>query len=144
MSNIYEKLFKMRESIKKEQFDTFSEFVDIVDKKAKYHKVLILYCFYDEMAVLTLVNVEEVTDTLKFQLPADGTSIQQIKEQLYYMAFDINENNTITAVQYVNLMKKIKEKKVNEREIIERYKISSIEEMTEDIYKRCKRALARM
>lgn len=144
MSNIYEKLFKMRESIKKEQFDTFSEFVDIVDKKAKYHKVLILYCFYDEMAVLTLVNVEEVTDTLKFQLPADETSIQQIKEQLYYMAFDINENNTITAAQYVNLMKKIKEKKVNEREIIERYKISSIEEMTEDIYKRCKRALARM
>lgn len=144
MSNIYEKLFKMRESIKKEQFDTFSEFVDIVDKKAKYHKVLILYCFYDKMAVLTLVNVEEVTDTLKFQLPADETSIQQIKEQLYYMAFDINENNTITAAQYVNLMKKIKEKKVNEREIIERYKISSIEEMTEDIYKRCKRALARM
>lgn len=144
MSNIYEKLFKMRESIKKEQFDTFSEFVDIVDKKAKYHKVLILYCFYDEMAVLTLVNVEEVTDTLKFQLPADVMSIQQIKEQLYYMAFDINENNTITAAQYVNLMKKIKEKKVNEREIIERYKISSIEEMTEDIYKRCKRALARM
>lgn len=143
MSNIYEKLFKMRESIKKTQFTNFSELVDIVDKKAKYYKVLPLYCFYDGLATLTLVNVEEVTDSVKFQLPV-SLYTQGIKEQLYYMAFDINKPETISAIEYVKLVEKMREKKVSDREIIERYKINSIEEMPEDVLKRCKRALDRM
>lgn len=143
MGNIYEKLFKMREAIKKESFDNFTSFVDIVDKKAKNYKVLPLYCVYDNVATLTLVNIEEVTDTVKFQLPASN-SVQKTKEQLYYTAFDINREDYITAVQYAEVLRKMKDKGVPEAEIIKRYKIDSIETMTAAIYERCIRALDRM
>lgn len=134
--NIHLKLFKMREAVKKEHFTTFEELAAVIDKKAKYHRVLPLYCFYDNVAALTLVNVDDVTDVIKFQMPANNFKEQ--KQYLYMMAFDINElKEMITPRQYIELTERMKALGVKEKEVLERYNVKSLVDMTVESYKRC-------
>ena len=138
MDNIYQKLQKMRESIKKETISNFSDLVEVASKKAKSYKVLTLYSYYNNEAVLRIVDMDDIEDELIFKIPADLVNVKNAKEHLYKMAFDIDSfQETITPLQYINITEKMKEKQVDEKEILERYKIHSIAEMPVDIYKRC-------
>ena len=144
-SNIYEKMAKMREAIKKEQFSSFPELLKIIDKKAKYYKVLPLYCFYDKLATLSIVDMDEITMVIKFQIPVELVGLQNVKQHLYKMAFDIEGlDECITAKQYVELLDRMKQHKVTEKEILERYRLQSLADMTVAIYQRCMSVLDKM
>lgn len=144
-NNIYLKLRKIREAVKKEQFNSFSEFVEVVNRKAKYYKVLPLYCFYGDVATLSIVDIENINLVLKFQIPVALVGVQSAKQQLYKMAFDVeNIEESITPKQYIALLEKMGKHNVTEKEILERYKIKSMADMTPDIYKRCMSALDKM
>ena len=143
MPNIYKKMELMRAAISKEQFSSFSELLAIINKKAKYYKVLPLFCYYDKLATLSIVDMDEISMVLKFQIPVDLISVKSAKEYLYKMAFDIEDaGEVITPKQYVDLIDKMKQKGVSEKEVMERYNITSLAGMTTDIYKRCMTALA--
>lgn len=142
--NIYEKLLKMRESIKKQKFSSFDEFLKVVDKQAKKYRVLPLYCFYDKVATLSIVDLDSITMVLKFQIPVELVGLQNVRAYLYKMAFEINEPDGITLEQYLKLQERIKELKVDESEILERYHIESLAAMTTDIYRRCMNVLDKM
>ena len=68
-NSLYVKLQKMREAIKKEEFNSFPEFLEAVNRKAKHYKVLPLYCFYGDMATLSIVDIEDISLVIKFQIP---------------------------------------------------------------------------
>lgn len=139
-NNLYVKLQKIREAISKESFNSFSEFKSVVNKLLKKHNVLPLYCIYDNVATLSLVDIDNITLVIKFQIPVGN--VKTAKEQLYKMAFDVDEiEESITPKQYIALMEKMKECGVSEKEILERYKIKSLADVTTDIYKRCMSAL---
>ena len=141
-SNIYRKLFSLRESIGKEQYSNFPELLAVVNKKAKYQKLLPLYSYLDGMATLTIVDLDEIESTVKFKVPADMVSIKNAKEHLYCMAFDIEGyNGVITPAQYNRLLEKMNELNVTEEQIQERYEVTSLPAMTQDIYERCMSAL---
>ena len=144
MSNIYEKLAKMRESINKEQYSNFSELLEVVNRKAKYYKVLPLYSYLDGMATLTVVDLDEIESSVKFKVPADLLTVKNAKEHLYCMAFDVVDYTaTITPLQYAKLLEKMEETGVAEDEVKKRYGITSLPSMTQDIYKRCMDALGK-
>lgn len=144
-NSLYLKLQKMREAIKKEQFNSFHEFMEVVNRKAKYYKVLPLYCFYDKMATLSIVDIENINLVIKFQIPVELVSVKDAKQCLYKMAFDVeNIEESITPKQFIALMEKMKEVNVTEKEILERYKINSLADITPDIYKRCISVLDKM
>lgn len=140
-SNIYKKLELVRTAIKKEEFNNFPELLEVVNKKLKSYKLLPLYCFYNDIATLSIVDMDEITTVLKFQVPVNLVDMKNVKEYLYKMAFDIEGVENITAKQYVTLCGRIKELGVKEKEIIDRYHIKSLADMTPDIYKRCMVAL---
>ena len=118
--NIYEKLQKMRESLKKTNHRSFSEFAAEVDKVAKKNKILPLFCIYNGVATLTLVNVEDVEDKVKFTLPTTGRGNKAVKKELYCMAFDIDDiSEMISLKQYIDLVERMKEKGVTEKEVME-------------------------
>lgn len=144
-SNIYAKMAKIREAIKKEQFNSFPELLEVVNKKAKTYKVLPLYCFYDKLATLSIVDMDEITMVIKFQIPIELVGVQNAKQHLYKMAFDIEGlDECITAKQYVELLERMKQHKVTEKEILERYRLQSLADMTPDIYQRCMSVLDKM
>lgn len=139
-NNLYVKLQNIRESIGKKSFNSFSEFKSEVNKQTKKYNVLPLYCIYDNVATLSLVDIDNITLVIKFQIPVGN--VKTAKEQLYKMAFDVDEiEESITPKQYIALMEKMKECGVSEKEILERYKIKSLADITTDIYKRCMSAL---
>ena len=139
-NNLYVKLQNIRESIGKKSFNSFSEFKSEVNKQTKKYNVLPLYCIYDNVATLSLVDIDNISLVIKFQIPAEN--VKTAKEKLYKMAFDIDEiEESITPKQYIALMEKMKECGVSEKEILERYKIKSLADVTTDIYKRCMSAL---
>lgn len=141
-TNIHRKLQNMRAALKEKSFSSFSELVDIVAKKAKDYKLLPLYSYMDGMATLTVVDMDDINSKVVFRIPADLVTLKTAKEHLYGMAFDVEINNdTITPHQYITLSNTMKEKGVAEEEILERYKIKSLPDMTQDIFKRCMNAL---
>lgn len=142
---IYIKFSKIREAVRKEHFNTFKELLDIVNRKCKYYGVLPLYCFYDNTATLSLVDLENIAMCLKFQIPVELVGSKHVKEHLYRMTFDLEDyKESITAEQYVELLKKMEEKSVTDNEIEERYKLEKLTDITPEIYKRCMTALNRM
>ena len=142
--NIYKKMEKMREAIRKAEFSSFSELLEVINKKAKTYKVLPLFCYYDKLATLSIVDMDEISMVLKFQIPVDLISVKSAKEHLYKMAFDIEDlGEVITPKQYVDLIDTLTKKNVTEKEILERYNITSLAGMTTDIYRRCMAALAK-
>ena len=145
-TNIYKKLQNMRAALRKSQYSSFSELVDVVGKKAKDYKLLPLYSYLDNMATLTIVDMDDITSKVTFQVPTDLVNVKNAKEQLYNMAFDleIGSSLTLTPQQFVNLTHTMAEKNVSESEILERYKLKSIVDMTQEIYKRCMSALSRV
>lgn len=141
-NNIYNKLVKMRESVSKESYRNFDELLAVINRKAKYHKVLPLYCFYDKVATLTILDLECTTTCIKFQIPVELVGMENVKQYLYRMAFDINSvENYITYQQISHLHIRMKEVGVKPEKILERYSIKTIMEMTPDVYKRCMEAL---
>ena len=144
-NSLYVKLQKMREAIKKEEFNSFPEFLEVVNRKAKHYKVLPLYCFYGDMATLSIVDIEDISLVIKFQIPVELIGLQSAKQYLYKMAFDVeNVEESITPKQFIALMEKMKEVNVTEKEIMERYKLKSLADMTPEIYNRCMTALKRL
>lgn len=145
LNNMHEKLMKMREAVKRTDFYSFEELMAVVDKKAKYHRVLPLYCFYEKVATLTLVNLDDIADTVKFQIPAELVSLRQTKEYLYKMAFDLQETKeSITPREYLLLLERMKALNVEEKDILERYKLKSLADVTPDVYKSCMRVFDKM
>lgn len=141
-SNIYKKLSSLRESIGKEQYSNFPELLAAVNKKAKSQKLLPLYSYLDGMATLTVVDLDDIESTVKFKVPADLVNVKNAKEHLYCMAFDVESyNGSITPLQYNRLLEKMTELSVTEEQIKERYKVTSLPAMTQDIYERCMMAL---
>lgn len=141
-TNIHRKLQNMRAALKEIPFSSFSELVDIVGKKAKDYKLLPLYSFLDGMATLTVIDMDDINTRVTFKIPADLVTLKNAKEHLYNMAFDLEQNGEpITPHQYVALCNAMKEKNVAEKDILERYSIKSLPDMTQEIYKRCMSAL---
>lgn len=144
-NKLYIKLQKMRDAIKKEKFNSFHEFLEVVNKKAKYYKVLPLYCFYGDMATLSIVDIEDINLVIKFQIPVEMVNVKTAKECLYKMAFDVEDiEESINPKQFIALMEKMKECNVTEKEILERYKIESLADITPEIYKRCMSVMSRL
>lgn len=148
--NIFEKLSKMRAAINKEHFSSFDELLNVISSKSKYYRLLPLYCFYENVATLTIVNLDDVKEQIKFQIPVELVGFNNAREYLYHMAFELNEYELtpdqmiITAEQYMTLLERMKEKKVTEEEILERYKIEKLTTMTLSVYLRCMTVLDKM
>lgn len=144
-NSIYLKLQKMRTSIKNSEWCSFPEFVELVDKVAKRNKVIILYCFYDKLATLTLLDMDNTTMCIKFQLPAELTDMRQVRQKLYYMAFNLTEDNTmISTRELLHLLEQMKEKGVSEDKIRERYHVPSLADLTAENYTSCLSVLNKM
>jgi len=142
--NIYEKLSRLRESVKKETWSSFYDLMALVHKRAKYYRILPLYCHYDNVATLSMVDMDNITMCIKFQIPVESVGMKNVKKELYYMALEITETGeTISPKQYIELTEKMKEVEVTEAEVLERYKLKSLAEMPVEIYQRCKTALAK-
>ena len=142
--NIYTKLSKVREAVRAENCSNNEEVMSAIAKKAKAFKVLPLFCYYEGVATLTLVNMEDITDLVKFQIQLDSAfSLSEIKYRLYYVVFDLDEEyvKPMTAKQYIELTERMAKQGVQESEILERYKLNSITDMTVDIFKRCMSAI---
>jgi len=137
-NSIYLKLQKIRESIRKSKWDNFNELIAIVERKAKWHKVIVLYCFYDKVACLTLLDMDNIAMCIKFQLPADFTNMKNVRYELYKMAFELEEpTDNLTAFDLAFMLERMREKGVTVEAFLERYKIKSLTEVNADIYSRC-------
>lgn len=143
-NSIHNKLLKMRLVLQKVEVKDFDGLVALITQKAKIYKVLPLYCFYDNKAVLTLIDLEDVNSQIKITAPAE-ISIKSVKQYLYEMAFEVKcLQEYITAKQYVELLERIKTLGVAEKDILERYQLKNLTDMTTDIYKRCSSVLDQM
>ena len=147
-NSIYLKLQKMRTSIKNSEWGSFPELVELVDKVAKRNKVIVLYCFYDKLATLSLLDMDNIAMCVKFQLPAELTNMRQVRQQLYYMALNLTEDDTaiskISAGELLHLLEWMKKKGVTEKEVCERYHVLCLADMTNDNYKSCLTVLNKM
>lgn len=142
MADIYEKLQKIRDAlskeVKEEKFKSFEVLRSRVDRKTKYHKVLPLYSFYDHVATLKLVDLDDIKSTIEFSVPVDLIGVRNAKQYLYQMAFHADiEKSTLTVKEYMTLFKEMETHNVTEKEILERYEIDSMANMTQEIYRRC-------
>lgn len=146
--NIYSKLQALRTSIKNSEWNNFSELVELVDKVAKRNKVIVLYCFYDKLATLSLLDMDNIAMCVKFQLPAELTNMRQVRQQLYYMALNLTEderaNITISARELLDLLERMKKKGVTEAEVCERYHVTSLADLTVGNYNSCLSVLNKM
>lgn len=144
-NSIYMKLQKMRTSIKNSEWNNFSELVELVDKVAKRNKVIVLYCFYDKLATLSLLDMDNIAMCVKFQLPAELTTMKQVRQQLYYMALNLTEANTmITTRELLHLLEQMKEKGVSEDKIRKRYHVFSLADLSAEDYTSCLSVLNKM
>lgn len=143
-NNILNKLLNMRIALQKEQVKDFNELVALITRKAKYYKIIPLYCFMDDKATLRLVDLEDVNSSIKFTAPAE-VNIKSVKQCLYKMAFEVDcEYEYITPRQYLEILERIKTLGVAEKDVLERYQLKSLADMTTDIYKRCNSVLDNM
>ena len=137
-NNIYNKLLNMRIALQKETVKDFDELMALITVKAKYYKVLPLYCLYDNEATLTLVDIEDIQSVIKFTASVDKIGVKLIKQYLYKMAFEVDgAKEYISPKQYIELTERIKQLNISEKEILDRYQLTSLTDMTRDIYKRC-------
>ena len=137
-NNIYNKLLNMRIALQKETVKDFDELMALITVKAKYYKVLPLYSLYDTEATLTLVDIEDIQSVIKFTASTDKISVNYIKQYLYKMAFEVDgAKEYISPKQYIELTERIKQLNISEKEILDRYQLISLTDMTTDIYKRC-------
>lgn len=147
-NSIYMKLQKMRTSIKNSEWGSFPELVELVDKVAKRNKVIVLYCFYDKLATLSLIDMDNIAMCVKFQLPAELTNMRQVRQQLYCMALNLTEAdtviNTISARELLQLLERMKKKGVTELEVCERYHVPSLADLTVENYTSCLSVLNKM
>lgn len=146
-TNVYEKLSKVRAAVKKEKPSTFKDLLEVVDKKTKTYRLLPLYYSYGKNAILRLVNMDNIEDSLFFEVKTGSSnlSVRNAKRCLYQMAFDIdNISERLTLDEYLNLIERMKEKGVKEKEVLERYKLESLPEMTKEIYEKCMTVLDKM
>ena len=134
----------MRIALQKEQTKDFKELEALITRKAKYYKVIPLYCYMDDKATLRLVDLEDVNSSIKFTAPAE-VGIKSVKQYLYKMAFEVEfEHEYITPRQYLELLERIRTLGVAEKDILERYHVKSLADMTTDIYRRCNSVLDNM
>lgn len=144
-NSIYSKLQKMRESIRRSKWNNFNELIALVERKAKWHKVIVLYCFYDKIATLTLLDMDNIAMCIKFQLPADFTNMKNVRYELYKMAFELEETtDNLTAFDLAFMLEQMRGKGVTVEAFLERYKIKSLTEVNADIYSRCMATLNQM
>ena len=147
-NSIYMKLQKIRTSIKNSEWGSFPELVELVDKVAKRNKVIVLYCFYDKLATLSLIDMDNIAMCVKFQLPAELTNMRQVRQQLYCMALNLTEAdtviNTISARELLQLLERMKKKGVTELEVCERYHVPSLADLTVENYNSCLSVLNKM
>lgn len=144
-NSIYLKLQKMRESIRRSKWSNFNELLAVVERKARYHKVIILYTFFDKVATLTLVDMDNIAMVINFQLPADFTNLKKVRFELYKMAFELEEpTESLTAFDLAFMLEQMKSKGVTTEAFMERYKIKSLTEVNADIYSRCMATLDKM
>lgn len=144
-NNIYNKLSNLRIALQKESVKDFDELMNIVTVKCKFYKMLPLYCLYDNEATLTLVNVEDIQDTIKFTASTDKIAVKDIKQYLYKMAFEVDGvKQYISPKQYIELTERIKALGVSEKDILDRYQLTSLTDMTTEIYRRCTTVLDQM
>ena len=138
-SNVYEKLQSVRSAVKKEKPSNFKDLLEVVDRKTKYYRLLPLYYSYGKNAILRLVDMDNIEESLFFEVKTGGNlSVRNAKRCLYQMAFDIdNISERLTLDEYINLIERMKELGVKEKEVLERYKIESLPEMTKEIYDKC-------
>lgn len=137
-TNAYEKLSRVREAVKKTNPSTFKDLLNAVDAKTKYYKLLPLYYSYGQNAILRLVNMDNLDESIFFEVNTANLSVRSAKRCLYQMAFDIDSiSERLTLDEYLNLIERMKEKGVKEKEVLERYKIESLPEMTKEIYDKC-------
>lgn len=144
-TNIYEKLLKVREAVKRAKPKTLKELLEAAAKATKRYRIIHLYHSYGYTAILKLVNMDNITESVEFEVNTDDLSVRNAKRCLYQMAFDIdNINEKLTLDEYLNLIERMKEKGVKESSILERYKLESLPEMTREIYDRCMTAFDNM
>lgn len=143
-TDIYRKLFNMRAAIQKEGLTTYEELVSFVHAKAKTYKILPLYCFYGDVATLSIVDLDNVATCLKFQIPVNLVGVKNVKQYLYKMAFDMEDVRPITAKSYRQLTEQMAALKVDEKDILDRYHLKSLDDMTEDIFERCMSVFSKM
>ena len=144
-NSIYLKLQKMRESIRKSKWSNFSELIALVEKRAKSNQVMVIYCFFDKVATLTLLDMDNIAMCIKFQLPADLTNMRNVRYELYKMAFELGEpTDTLTAFDLAFMLERMREKGVTVEAFLERYKIKSLTEVNADIYSRCMATLNKL
>lgn len=137
-NSIYSKLQKMRESLRRSKWSNFNELIALVEKRARTNDVIILYCFYDKVATLTLLDMDNIAMCIKFQLPADFTNMKNVRYELYKMAFELEEpTDNLTAFDLAFMLERMREKGVTVEAFLERYKIKSLTEVNADIYSRC-------
>lgn len=144
-NNIYNKLSNLRIALQKESVRDFDELMALVTVKCKYYKVLPLYCIYDKEATLTLVDTEDIQSTIKFTASTDKIDVKIIKQYLYKMAFEVDGvKEYITPKQYIELTERMAKLGVTKKEILDRYELTSLTDMTVDVYKRCMTVLDKM
>lgn len=144
-NSIYLKLQKMRESIRKSKWSNFSELIALVEKRAKSNQVMVIYCFFDKVATLTLLDMDNIAMCIKFQLPADFTNLRNVRYELYKMAFELGEpTDSLTAFDLAFMLERMREKGVTVEAFLERYKIKSLTEVNADIYSRCMATLNKL
>lgn len=137
-TNIYEKLSTMREAIKRAKPTTLKALLEAADKRAKSHKLILLYHSYAGTAKLKIVNMDNITESVDFEVDTNNLGVKNAKRCLYQMAFNIDiTNEKLTLDEYLNLIERMKEKGVKEKEVLERYKLESLPEMTKEIYDKC-------
>lgn len=137
-NSIYLKLQKIREGLRRSNWSNFSELITLVERKAKYHKAMVIYTFFDKVATLTILDMDNIAMCINFQLPADLTNMKNVRYELYKMAFGLGEpTDSLTAFDLAFMLERMREKGVTVEAFLERYKIKSLTEVNADIYSRC-------
>ena len=143
------------------------DFLPAINEIQKKHNTISIFGITKEVAKLEVINCENLQESIEFTIPiaelsiAGANSIQNIgglttytRRYLYMIAFEIAENDEFDPntgkepeeppVMYVDeikikvLKERMKTKGVKENQILERYHVSSFEELTViDFMKAC-------
>lgn len=172
-ANIYQKLQAMRVDLqnrnlkksghndhKKYDYFELADFLPAINEIQKEHGTITLFDINKECAILTIIDTENPTDAILFNMPvaelsiAGANGIQNMgglttycRRYLYMIAFEIAENdeydtskgNTQPETDYNELIddtkikvlkNRMEQKGVKAEQILERYGVSKFEELT--------------
>ena len=176
--NIFQKLQKMRVALqkkgleksgyndhKKYKYFELSDFLPEINEIQEEYNTLTLFSVDKEKATLRVVDCDDITQELTFDIPIAELTIQgantiqnigglttYCRRYLYMIAFEIAENDEFDPAQqqpeppvlYVDdvkikvLKQKMEKKGVSDNQILERYHVSCFEELTVvDFMKAC-------